>query len=84
MSNRTTLKRAEGKYMIEEYLKSFDVYRTIRQIKNTVFSNEVSDRFVWNALEELIKEKKVEKRLFIRNTNEFQNGGVVNGYRWIK
>ena len=83
--NRTKIKRAEAKSMIEEYLiKHNGIYKTLHQIRDDIFINAVSDRFVWNALEELIKEGKVEKRLFIRNTNKYQNGGVVNGYRWIK
>lgn len=83
--NRTKLKRVEAKLMIEEYLNKYDViYKTVCQIRVDVFINEASDSFVYHALEELVKEGKVEKRLFIRNTNKYQNGGVVNGYRWIK
>lgn len=82
---RTKIKRTEAKPMIEEYLINHNgIYKTLHQIRDDIFINEVSDRFVWNALEELIKEGKVEKRLFIRSMSKYQNGGVINGYRWIR
>ena len=76
--------KKEAKKIILEYLSQFQNYKSVNNIYNDAFNNELSIDSIRKYTRELMLEGVLERKMFIRLDTGVGKSGLVYGYRLIR